>query len=227
MIDMEFSQMFMHPDDKDYHIGKITSFDYGLYPVFKYNNDLSFEENYEIFLNKSKNGSIYDSYGYTRKKNIRENIKCITELYPNLVRNFIEKLKLMRKEVINIDIPFNDNYLGEFSSNDWEPTRMLLKDGYNENDDYYKKAKEKAEKSQIKLNHKEFNDQLKKEVLWSIDKLIYILKLYLDINDNKIIDIRNYKEETLYPSERQSEEELELISRLLDEVHKTKTKVDK
>ena len=227
MIDMEFSQMFMHPDDKDYHIGKITSFDYGLYPVFKYNNDLSFEENYEIFLNKSKNGSIYDSYGYTRKKNIRENIKCITELYPNLVRNFIEKLKLMRKEVINIDIPFNDNYLGEFSSNDWEPTRMLLKDGYNEDDDYYKKAKEKAEKSQIKLNHKEFNDQLKKEVLWSIDKLIYILKLYLDINDNKIIDIRNYKEETLYPSERQSEEELELISRLLDEVHKTKTKVDK
>ena len=82
-------------------------------------------------------------------------------------------------------------------------------------------------KTQIKLNHKEFNDQLKKEVLWSIDKLIYILKVYLDINDNKIIDIRNYKEETLYPSERQSEEELELISRLLDEVHKTKTKVDK
>ena len=133
----------------------------------------------------------------------------------------------MREEVINIDIPFNDNYLGEFSSNDWEPTRMLLKDGYNENDDYYKQAKEKAEKSRIKLNHKEFNDQLKKEVLWSIDKLIYILKLYLDINDNKIIDIRNYKEETLYPSERQSEEELELISRLLDGVHKTKTKVDK
>ena len=133
----------------------------------------------------------------------------------------------MREEVINIDIPFNDNYLGEFSSNDWEPTRMLLKDGYNENDDYYKQAKEKAEKSRIKLNHKEFNDQLKKEVLWSIDKLIYILKVYLDINDNKIIDIRNYKEETLYPSERQSEEELELISRLLDEVHKTKTKVDK
>lgn len=216
IIDMEFSQMFMHPDEIDYHQGKITSFDYGLHPVFKYKDNLSYEENYEIFLDKAKNGSIQDKYGMTRKKNIRENIKCITELYPEMTRKFIEKIKLMRKEVEKLDIDFDDNFLGKFSSKDWEPTHMIFKEGYKEDDEIYIKKEQEVEKRRIKLDKKKFNEQIKKEVLWSIDRLIYILNIFLDINSNKKVDIKEYEEKTLYPSERLSEEELEVLSFYVD-----------
>ena len=223
MIDMEFSENFMHPDEQSYHDGKICSFDYGLHPVFKYKDNLSFEENYAIFIDKAKNGSIQDRYGWTRKKNIRINIKCITELYPEMTKKFIEKIKLMREEVENLDIDFDDEFLGEFSSKDWEPTHMIFKDGYKEDDEEYIEKKQEVEKLRIKLDKKKFNEQLKKEVLWNIDRLIYILNIFLKINNNELVDIKEYEEKTLYPSERLSEEELEILSLCLDE-DKTKKK---
>lgn len=218
IIDTEFSEMFMHIDEPNYHTSKFSSYDSGMSPVFKYKEGLSYEENYMNFINKAQNGSIFDKYGYFHTGNLRKNIKCIVELYPDVARRFISKLELMRKEVEKLSIDFDDNYLGEFSSEEWEANSLLLKEGYSKEDEKYKFAYEKAKKTMIRLNKDQFNKQLKREVLWSIDKLTYILKIFLDINDNKKIDIKNYEETSLYPSKRElSEEELEYLTNFLDQ----------
>lgn len=198
IIDQEFSQMFMHPDNLEKHKEKFSLYDEGMGPIYDYNDDFNFDTNYSLFLDKLNNGSIYDELDPCNYHNLRKNIKTITELYPKMCEEFLKQLKKLRLEVLNLKIDFNDEYLDTFSSIDWIPTRMLLKENKKESDEEYIKALNNSRNSKIKLDKIEFNKRLKKEVVWSIDKLLYILKLYLDINKGKSSAILDYQNKTLY-----------------------------
>ena len=129
----------------------------------------------------------------------------------------------MREEVVNLEIDFNDDFLETFSSNDYQPNKMILKDGMSKTGLSYLTTKKMIEESRIKLDTKEFNKQIKQEVLWSIDKLIETLNLFLDVYNNIIIDIKNYENKTLYGKlERTSEKELELMDMILSKVNISK-----
>ena len=219
MIDMEFSEMFMYPDFEKEHKSAFSDYDELSTAYFKYDENKSYEENYEIFLDKLKNGSIYDNHNLHHTGNVRKNINAIVKLYPELVRNFISKLELMREEVEKLEIDFNKDFLGEFSSNDYQPNEMILKDGMSKTDSLYLTKLHSVEESRIKLDTTEFNKQLREEALWSINKLIETLKLYLDVYDNKIVDIKNYENKTLYGKlERTPEEELEFMDKFFNEI---------
>ena len=219
MIDMEFSELFMYPDYPKEHKIAISDYDELSTTYFTYDINKSYEENYETFLRKTKNGCIYDNHNLHHTGNVRKNINAIVKLYPDLVRNFIKKIELMREEVANQEIDFNQEYLGEFSSNDYQPYEMILKKGMSKTGLTYLHTLQTIKESRIKLNQEEFNNQLKQEVLWSIDKLIETLTLYLDVYDNKLIDIKNYKNKTLYGKlERMPEEQLELMDKYLNEI---------
>ena len=100
---------------------------------------------------------------------------------------------------------------------------MILKDGMSKTGLSYLTTKKMIEESRIKLDTKEFNKQIKQEVLWSIDKLIETLNLFLDVYNNIIIDIKNYENKTLYGKlERTSEKELELMDMILSKVNISK-----
>lgn len=124
----------------------------------------------------------------------------------------------MREEVKELEIDFNQEYLGKFSSNDYQPNEMIIKKGMSKTGLSYLTKLHSIEESRITLNTKEFNEQLREEVLWSIDKLKETLKLYLDVYDNKIIDIKTYENKTLYGKlERMPEDQLELFDKILGE----------
>ena len=225
MIDMEFSEMFMYPDDEQTHKRNFSNYDESSSPFFKYDEKKSYEENYDLFIKKAKDGCIYDHYGLSHTTNIRKNIKTIVELHPDVALDFINKLSNMRKEVEELTIDYNDDFLGRFSSCDWEPNKLIIKEKVSKKDIRYLSAKERADKAKISLDKKNFNEQLKKEVLWSIDKLTEILKLYLDIYNNKLIDIKSYENKTLYGKiKRTSEEELEVIINFFEGIDKKNTR---
>lgn len=198
MIDMEFSEMFMFPDDLDRHKERFSMYDEGMGPLFEYNDNLYFESNYGIFMDRLENGSIHDVLDTYKFYNLRKNIRVITKLYPDMCKDFIKKLEKMRKEVEKIEVRMDKEFLGIFSSSDWKPTRMLLKDGKTKEDEEYIKAVQEANKKAIILDTKEFNKRLRKEVLWSIDKLTYMINLNLNINRDKSTIILDYKNDTLY-----------------------------
>ena len=213
IIDQEFSQMFMYPDKEDVHKLKFSYYDEGMLPIFNYDEELSYVENYDIFVDRIKNDNIYDMLDKYKYCNLRKNLYTIVDLYPDMVVEFINKLKLMKEEIINLDISFDKEFIGSFSSDDWVPTRMIYKDKISIDNDSYKIAKKISDNNKIELDEDEFNSNLKKEVIWSIDKLIDSLSLYLDVKNRKIIDLKNYKnDKTLYePVERKSDEILYLI----------------
>lgn len=225
IIDLEFSQMFMYPDKTDIHQGKFSSYDEGMSPIFKYDINKSYDENLETFKSRIYEGSIYDTFDRSKNYLIMKNIKTIVCLYPDLAKNFITKLVFMKKEIKNLTIDFNSEFLGEFSSDDWEPTRMLFKEGKTENDESYLLAKQRAESNKISLNKETYNDQLKKEVIWSIDKLIYMLNFFININENQYPDIKNYENSTLYKKvNRQSEEVMQIFLDIINQQPKVKQK---
>ncbi len=211
MIDMEFSQMFMFPDDLEKHKEKFTRYDVGMGPNFSYNDNLYFESNYGIFMDRLDNESIHDELDVYKFYNLKKNIRIITKLYPSMCKEFIRRLKKMKEEVKTINLKLDEDFLGMFSSSDWKPTRMLLKDGKTENDQEYIEALEESKKNKIKLDTKGFNKRLRKEVLWSIDKLIYMLDLNLNINDTKTTIILDYNNDTLYKIDEQKKSEEEKI----------------
>ena len=211
IIDQEFSQMFMFIDDEEEHIRKFNLYDKGMGPDFEYNDDLSFDENLEEFVNKLNKGSVRDIFDAHQNYNVGKNIKVITELYPAMCEEFKEKLQEMKKEVSNSKITFDNSFLGMFSSKDWKPTRMLYKDGFTEKDNEYLKAKEESESSKIRLNTPEFNKKLRKEVVWSIDKLTYMIDFYLNVHKAKTSVILSYNNDTLYKIDETEKSEEEKI----------------
>lgn len=155
MMDLEFSEFFMFPDFDNYHNMKKILYEIGT------TQDVETDNSYQI-------------------QNIRKNLKTIVELYPEVVENFLERIILMKEEVMNLEIKFENNFLGEFSSIDWIPTRMIYKEGKKKEDKEYIESKEESEKSRIVLEKERFNEQLKKEVLESIELLSNTLRELLE-----------------------------------------------
>ena len=219
MIDMEFSEMFMFPDELEKHKERFSMYDEGMGPLFEYRDDLYFESNYSIFMDRVNNGTVHDRFDPYRFHNLRKNLNTITELYPKMCRDFINRLKKMKEEVSKININFDDDFLGRMSSIDWVPGRLFYKDGISPTSKEYRKAFEEASNKKIKLNTKEFNKRLRKEVLWSIDKLIYMLEFYLNIHLNKSSIILDYQNKTLYDKvERMDEEEMIKVLKRIKEI---------
>lgn len=198
MIDFEFSQMFLFPDVEEYHREKSSFYDEGMLPIYHYNKELSLEENYATFMSIIEYGSVYQFFDHTESELVLKNLKTIVELYPEVVERFLESIKEMRQEIMNIEISFDSSFLKEFSSFDWKPSRMLLKGEVTEDDERYKELKQFSEKNKIVLDTVKFNKQLQKEVLWSIDKLEETLLLLLRAQKGILPDVRNYKNRTLY-----------------------------
>ena len=206
MLDFEYSQMFMYPDMKELHEARFSHYDEGMGPLFKYDATLSYKQNLVLFQKKLEEETIYDQIDDFHFSNLKKNLKTIVELYPELVEKFMEKISRMKKEVEELNIEINNDFIGSFSSLDWEPTRMLLKGGKKENDKEYLYAKKRAEENKITLNQQDFIDKLKKETIWSIDKLTYILSILLNEK------IKDYENKTLYkPVYRFPEEVVEQI----------------
>lgn len=196
MIDMEFSEMFLYPDNKEKHESRFSQYDEGMSPIFDYDEKLSYEENYELFKSRILDGSIYDRLDRYHFSNLLNNLRAIVKLHPEVVRNFLIKIEEMRKEIEEINIYFDKYYMEMFSSDDYKLGIMRIKENKAENDLDYQKVM--SEIRQTTLNKSEFNDKLKKEVLWSIDKLKYILNMLLDYYEGNYTPIEEYSNDTLY-----------------------------
>lgn len=218
IIDLEFSQMFMYPDMRDYHEQKFSTYDEGMEPIFNYDDSKSYEENLEIFKTRVEYGSIYDYFDMYKNNIVMKNIRTIVSLYPDVAKDFVRKINAMRREVESLEINFDSNFLGSFSSDDWRPTRMLFKENKKETDEEYKKAKEEAESKRIILNNDNFNNKLKREGVWNIDKMTRVINMFLEINQNKFPNIRDYQNRTLYGSvKRFPEEVMKILHNSLEE----------
>lgn len=212
IIDLEFSEMFMYPDLEERHKARFSHYDEGMAPLFYYNDDLSYEENSSIFLTKLIEGTVYDQTDSYHFSNLLKNLSTIVILEPLVVKDFLNKIEAMKEEVKRFDIQFNTNFLGKFSSKDWEATRMLYKEGKLPTDEEYLIKKAEAIESKITLDEKSFNKGLKKEVLWNIEKLEQVLKLLMAVKNEEIPNLKIYKNETLYgPVNRIPEEILEIL----------------
>ncbi len=212
IIDVEFSEMFMYPDFENLHKRRFSCYDEGMAPLFTYNENLSYEENSSVFLDRLINGTIYDKNDRYEFFNLLKNLRVIASLEPLVVKDFLNKIEAMKEEVKCLDIQFDTEFLGEFSSEDWEATRMLYKDGKLPTDKEYLVKKRKVEESRIILDEKDFNENLKKEVLWSIEKLKKVLNLLIDLKDGKVPNLKSYQNETLYePIIRMPDDMLEII----------------
>lgn len=228
IIDLEFSQMFMFSDKTNTHENKFSHYDEGMMPIFSYDNTKNYEENLAVFLSKIDEGSIYDNFDISKNYLVMKNIKTIVSLHPDLVQDFIKKLELMKNEVENLNIDFDTNFLGSFSSDDWYPTRMLFKENKTETDEEYIMAKLKAEANRITLNQESFNQQLKSEVIWSIDKLISVIEFFVDINNKKYPDLTLYESKTLYQKvSRYREEIMKIFLEDFKKIKKEKEKIKK
>ena len=103
----------------------------------------------------------------------------------------------MRQEVKKLSINFNQEFLKKFSSNDYKLGILLIKENKSKDDIEYQKLEKEIMSSQMTINDTRFNNQLRIEVLWHIDKLIYILNLLLRYYRNEIVEIKNYNNKTL------------------------------
>ena len=212
MLDMEFSQMFMYPDYLENHNLRFSYYDEGMCPIFKYDNNKSYEENYCIFKMKIEKGSIYDVFDNYHFSRILRNLKIIVKLHPNIVETFIKSLENMREEVKKLAIDFNQEFLGDFSTNDYKLGTLLIKEKKTKESLEYKITEKEILDSKRIFNKQRFNIQLSIETLWNIDKLLYILNILLNLYNNKPVEIKNYNNKTLYNKiKRFDEKELEEI----------------
>ena len=222
MIDMEFSEMFLYPDYKEKHESRFSLYDEGMSPIFKYDNNQSFEENYEAFKSRIVDGSVYDKVDRYHFSNLLKNLKTIVRLHPEVVKEFLERIKEMRKEIEEININFDKEFVGLFSSDDYKLGIMKIKEKKDENDLEYQNLQSKIIK--ISIDKDEFNERLKREVLWSIDKLTYILNILLDYYEGEFLLVNGYSNDTLYNHvERVSED---IINLLLKNMGKKYIKTD-
>lgn len=198
IIDVEFSEMFMYPDLEERHKIRFSNYDEGMAPLFSYNETISYEENSLSFLIRMSEGTIYDKTDVYHFSNLLKNLRVIVDLEPLVVQEFLSSIDAMKEEVKSFEIEFDDEFLGSFSSIDWEATRMIHKEGVLPTDKKYLAKKSEAEESRIKLDKNNFNKNLQREVLWSIEKLESVLKLLLDVKNGKLPDLKTYKNDTLY-----------------------------
>ena len=207
MLDMEFSQMFMFPDELQKHKSRFSLYDEGMGPLFSYDEDKDFDDNYFEFLSKLYGDSIYDKYDSYNFHALRDNLKTITELYPDMCKEFLNKLHNMRSEVINTNVCFDDEFLSSFSSSDWEANEVIFKQGKSKKSEEYLEKLKIAKKNSIVLDKIAFNRRLKNEVLWSIDKLSYMIEFFLNISSSKTSVILDYDNKTLYDKVKRANEE--------------------
>ena len=228
IIDQEFSQMFMYPDEEETHKDKFSYYDEGMMPIFTYNKEKTYEENLNIFEKRITEGSIYDYFETSKSYLIMRNIKTIAELYPEVCNKFINKLSEMKEEVVNLNISFNQDFLGTFSTNDWEPNHMIFKKNRKIDDEIYLRKKEDVEKSRIMLDEKSFNEQLKNEVIWNIDKLTDVINFFLDFDKGNYSDVSKYESKTLYGKvDRYSEDIMNYFYKAMEEAKKEAIKIKK
>ena len=228
IIDQEFSQMFMYPDKLESHESKFSYYDEGMMPIFSYDDEKSYEENLDIFKKRVTEGSIYDYFDRGKSHYIMRNIKTITELYPDMCKEFINKLSKMKKEFDYLNINVNQDFLGTFSTDDWEPYHMIFKENRKIDDKLYLNKKERVENSRIMLDEISFNNQLKREVLWSIDKLISTINFFLDFNKGIYLDITKYENKTLYEKvKRYNELIMEYFKSAMEEAEEEQNKEKK
>lgn len=225
IIDQEFSQNFMYPDKEEIHKDKFSYYDEGMMPIFSYDKDKSYEENLKLFIERVNNGSIYDYFDIAKSHYIMRNIKIITELYPDMCQEFLNKISKMKDEVKNLDISFNQEFLSSFSTDDWEPNHMIFKKNIKIDDEIYLRKKDDVENSRIKLNEKLFNEQLKNEVIWNIDKLTDVINFFLDFKKGTYPDISKYESKTLYGKvDRYSEDIMNYFYEAMEEAKMIKIK---
>lgn len=216
IIDVEFSEMFMYPDIEKLHNNKFSYYDEGLLPLFSYNSKKDYSENQAKFIERLTEESVYDRTDSYHFSNLWKNIREIVKLHPEIALQFLKKLQLMKKEVEKLDIEFDESFLGEFSSRDWEPTRMLYKDKVPADDLNYLRKKKEAEESRIILDQTTFNQKLKTEVLWSIKKLESTINFFLDLKAGKYPNLKEYQNTTLYEKVERLPEDILLM--LLNEL---------
>lgn len=215
MIDMEFSEMFLYPDDKEKHESRFSKYDEGMSPIFNYDENISYEENYEIYKTSIIDGSIYDNPDRYHFSNLLKNLRTIVKLHPEVVRSFLIKIEEMRKEIEEININFNKGFLEMFSSDDYKLGILKIKENKDESNPEYQKVQRKIKP--VTIDEDKFNDKLKREVLWNIDKLKYILNILLDYYEGKFLFIDEYRNETLYePVKHVNEDIMKLIFTNMD-----------
>ena len=215
MIDMEFSEMFLYPDDKEKHESRFSKYDEGMSPIFNYDENISYEENYEIYKTSIIDGSIYDNLDRYHFSNLLKNLRTIVKLHPEVVRSFLIKIEEMRKEIEEININFNKEFLEKFSSDDYKLGILKIKENKDESNPEYQKVQKKIKP--VTIDEDKFNDKLKREVLWNIDKLKYILNILLDYYEGKFLFIDEYRNETLYePVKHVNEDIMKLIFTNMD-----------
>ena len=118
----------------------------------------------------------------------------------------------MREEVKKLAIDFNQEFLGDFSTNDYKLGTLLIKEKKTKESLEYKITEKEILDSKRIFNKQRFNIQLSIETLWNIDKLLYILNILLNLYNNKPVEIKNYNNKTLYNKiKRFDEKELEEI----------------
>ena len=215
MIDMEFSEMILYPDDKEKHESRFSKYDEGMSPIFNYDENISYEENYEIYKTSIIDGSIYDNLDRYHFSNLLKNLRTIVKLHPEVVRSFLVKIEEMRKEIEEININFNKEFLEKFSSDDYKLGILKIKENKDESNPEYQKVQKKIKP--VTIDEDKFNDKLKREVLWNIDKLKYILNILLDYYEGKFLFIDEYRNETLYePVKHVNEDIMKLIFTNMD-----------
>ena len=83
--------------------------------------------------------------------------------------------------------------------------------------------KQANEQIQTIVNLQQENERLKKEVIWSIDKLTNTIMFFININNHKLPDITKYESTTLYEKiDRYPEEVMKIFSDFMEENGKQK-----
>ena len=215
MIDMEFSEMFLYPDKKEKHESRFSQYDEGMSPIFDYDGKLSYEENYELFKSRILDGSIYDRLDRYHFSNLLKNLRTIVKLHPEVVREFLRKISLMKHEIGEINIHFNREYIDTFSSDDYKLGIMKIKEHKDESNPEYQKVQKEIK--QVSIDEEEFNQRLKREVLWNIEKIEYVLHILLDYYEGELLFPNEYSNETLYkPVKHVNEDIMNLIFTNID-----------
>ena len=207
--------MFLYPDKKEKHESRFSQYDEGMSPIFDYDGKLSYEENYELFKSRILDGSIYDRLDRYHFSNLLKNLRTIVKLHPEVVREFLRKISLMKHEIGEINIHFNREYIDTFSSDDYKLGIMKIKEHKEESDSDYQKVQKEIK--QVSIDEEEFNQRLKREVLWNIEKIEYVLNILLDYYEGELLFPNEYSNETLYkPVKHVNEDIMNLIFTNID-----------
>lgn len=176
-LDFEFSTMFLYPDNKE---------SYELY-MEQYLNALNMKTEQEKALDDFFTQlAAQSNHTYKKLTNQLNNICYITKTYPNIVKDFLEKLDAIALEVELFTFNDLDNYIGLLNSDYWEVGHAR----YKENDE--NKAQKLEQKlSLVQIDKEKFFANIKENILHNIAKLKEILTMYLNCIDNNIENLED------------------------------------